>query len=108
VAELHDGIIRTWEVTPEEAGLPRTVDPAAFSGGNKTRNAAIFLDILAGREKGARLDLTLMNAGAGLFLGDKAASIAEGVELARELIRSGAALAKFEAFRVRTRTIEQH
>ena len=62
-------------------------------------SARILVDILQGREQGARTDLALLNAGAGLYLGDKASTIAEGVRLARELIAEGSPLRKLEELR---------
>lgn len=105
VAELSNGTITHWEVTPEEAGLERVTDPAAYSGGDKKVNARILLNILSGREEGARMNLALMNAGAGLLLAEKVGTIGDGVELARKLIRDGAALAKFHAFRDCSRNV---
>jgi anthranilate phosphoribosyltransferase len=106
VAELHQsGAVSTWELAPEAVGLPRTPDPRAYKGGDAKANAQILLDILTGREQGARMDLALLNAGAGLYVGGKAASVAEGVTMARGLVQSGAPLRTFERLRARTREL---
>jgi len=103
VAELdRSGALSTWEITPEAVGLRRTPDPRAYQGGDTKTNAQILLDILAGREQGPRMDLALMNAGAGLYVCGKAASVAEGVTMARGLVQSGAPLRTFQRFQAKT------
>ena len=96
VAELlPDGSVTEYEVTPEELGL-RTHPKEALQGGDPQENAAYTRRILTGEEGGARRDIVLLNAGAALYLADRAPDLAAGVELAAELIDSGAALAKLE------------
>ena len=60
--------------------------------------SAWALSALSGVEVGPRMDLALLNAGAGLYLGDRAPSIAAGVALARELIGQGLAAQKLDEF----------
>ena len=67
-------------------------------GGTPEENAAITRAILSGEERGAKRNAVLLNAGAALYLADLAQSIAEGVKLAAELIDSGKAAAKLDAF----------
>jgi anthranilate phosphoribosyltransferase len=98
-AELRDGAISERELLPEQVGLARTVDPGVYAGGDAQRNARVLVDILEGREQGPRMDLALLNAGAGLYLGDKAPTIADGVRLARRLIADGLPRRKLEEFR---------
>ncbi|KAB7739322.1 anthranilate phosphoribosyltransferase [Parvibaculum sedimenti] len=89
VAELNDGKIRTFEVTPEEAGLPRaTLED--LRGGDPAYNAAAIVALLDGAP-GAYRDIVLLNAAAALIVADKAATLAEGVKLAAGAIDSGAA-----------------
>ena len=59
-------------------------------------NANITKAILTGEEKGAKRDIVLLNAGATLYVGGVAESIAEGVKLAAETIDTGAAYKKLE------------
>lgn len=59
-------------------------------------NAKITKAILTGEEKGAKRDIVLLNAGATLYIGRVAESIAEGVKLAAETIDTGAAYKKLE------------
>ncbi len=89
VAELKDGKIRVFEVTPADAGLA----PAKLTdlkGGNAEVNAAAIRDVLAGKP-GPFRDVVLLNAAAALIVGGKAETLLEGVELAARSIDSGAA-----------------
>ena len=78
VAELKNGAVHTFEVTPEEAGLPRA-EPGALKGGDPAHNAEALLQILDGAQNAYR-DIALINAGAALIIAGKAASLKEGVE----------------------------
>jgi anthranilate phosphoribosyltransferase len=89
VAELKGGTVRTFEVTPDEAGLKRAT-LAQLKGGNATTNAAAIRELLAG-EPGPFRDIVLLNAAAALIVGGKAKTLAEGVERAERAIDTGAA-----------------
>jgi anthranilate phosphoribosyltransferase len=94
VAELKDGKITVFEVTPADAGLA----PAKLSdlkGGDAATNAAAIRDVLAG-QKGPFRDIVLLNAGAALIVGGKAANLIDGVALAAHSIESGAAVKALE------------
>ncbi|MBA4130889.1 MAG: anthranilate phosphoribosyltransferase [Hyphomicrobium sp.] len=94
VAELRGGAVTTFEVSPEDAGLPRA-SIADLRGGDAAANAAALRDVLGGA-KGAYRDIVLMNAGAALVVGGKAADLRDGVGLAAAAIDSGAARAALE------------
>lgn len=94
VAELKSGAVTTFEVTPEDAGLPRA-SIADLQGGDAAANASALRDVLAGAQ-GAYRDIVLMNAGAALVVGGKASTLREGVALAAGAIDSGAARAALE------------
>ena len=94
VSEFKDGWFRTTEITPEEFGFERC-KREDLRGGTPAENAEITRAILAG-EKGHRRNAVLMNAGAALYIGDKAESIADGIKLAAEIIDSGKAAAILE------------
>ena len=94
VCEFNNGEFKTYEISPEDFGLSLR-SKAEIVGGTPEENAAITLDVLSGK-KGAKRDAVLMNSGAGLYIGGKAKSLAEGVEMAAQLIDSGAAKAKLE------------
>lgn len=89
VAELKDGMVRTFEVTPADAGLL----PAKLSellGGDAEFNAAAIRDVLAGKQ-GPFRDIVLLNTAAALIIGGKVQTLPEGVEVASAAIASGAA-----------------
>ena len=89
VAELKDGKIRTFEVTPEDAGLPRT-KPGALKGGDAADNAKALLDVLKG-QKGPFRDVSILNAAAALIVAGKVKTLKEGAALAAKSIDSGEA-----------------
>ncbi len=88
-AEWRDGALRTFTVTPEAAGVPRT-ELAALRGGDPVHNAAALREVLDGRP-GAYRDVTLLNAAAAFIVAGHADDLAEGVALGRASIDSGAA-----------------
>lgn len=69
-----------------------------LKGSTPEANADITRNILNGTDKGPKRNTVLMNAGAALYIMDKAASIEEGVKMAQELIDSGKALKAMEKF----------
>jgi anthranilate phosphoribosyltransferase len=89
VAELKDGKVSSFEVRPEDAGLPRAT-LADLKGGDATANAAAIREVLAG-EPGAFRDIVLLNAGAALIVGGKAATLREAAERAARSLDTGAA-----------------
>ncbi len=89
VAELKDGRIDTFEVTPEAAGLPRaSLDQ--LKGGDPQTNAAMLREVLNGRPGPIR-DVVLYNAAAALIVADRVRDLKEGVALAGSSIDSGRA-----------------
>lgn len=90
VCEIRDGWFRTFVLTPEEFGFER-YSKEDLKGGTPKENAEITLAILKG-EKGPKRNAVLLNAGAALYIGEKADSIKAGIALAEELIDSGKAL----------------
>lgn len=96
VCEIKDGTLHNYEIKPEDFGLSRC-KKEDLAGGNPKENAAITLAILNG-EKGAKRDAVLLNAGAALYIGEKAKSIQEGINLAARLIDSKKALKVLEDF----------
>ena len=96
VCEIKDGSLHTYEIKPEDFGLSRC-KKEDLTGGDPKENAAITLSILNG-EKGAKRDAVLLNAGAALYIGEKAKSMQEGINLAARLIDSKKALKVLEDF----------
>ena len=97
VCEFRDGWFRRYDIKPEDYGLKRC-QKSDIIGGEPAENAQVTLDILQGKQ-GPKTDIVLLNAGAAIYLGGKADSIAQGIEQARALIESGAALQKLEDFK---------
>jgi len=95
IAELREGTVRTYEITPEEFGMNRgTLDE--ISGGDAAANASIIRDILAGK-KSPRKDVVLLNAAATLLAAGKVDHLADALPLASKSIDSGAASEKLQA-----------
>ncbi|MGB6085148.1 anthranilate phosphoribosyltransferase [Parvibaculum sp.] len=91
VAELRNGNIRVFAVTPEDAGLKRaTIED--LKGGNPAENAAAIHRLLDG-EPSAYRDIVLINTAAALIVSGKVTNLKEGVALAAKAIDSGAAKA---------------
>ncbi|BBK37312.1 anthranilate phosphoribosyltransferase [Allostella sp. ATCC 35155] len=94
VAELRDGAIRTFEVTPEEAGIFRA-RPSDLRGGDPETNAEAMRAMLGGAP-GAFRDIVLYNAAATLIIAGRADTLPDGVKIASQAIDSGAALTTLE------------
>lgn len=94
VGEVRDGQVHTYEVTPEEFGLPRaTLEDIA--GGDAALNASLIREVLAGK-RSARRDVVLLNAGAALVAAGRADHLRDAIPLAAQAIDSGAAAAKLQ------------
>ncbi|WP_066188334.1 MULTISPECIES: anthranilate phosphoribosyltransferase [Gracilibacillus] len=91
---LNHGQIEKFTLHPEETGLP-VIDNDLIKGGDAKDNAVILRQVLEGK-KGPHRDTVLLNAGLGIFANGTAETVKQGIELARESIDSGAALAKLE------------
>ena len=95
IAEVREGNVRTYEVTPEEFGIKRA-SLEDISGGDAEANAAIIREILTGK-KSPRRDVVLLNAAAALVAAGKAEHLGDALPLAAQSIDSGAAAAKLDA-----------
>ena len=89
VAQLKDGKIRTFDITPEDAGLPRA-KPEALRGGDADHNATALLDVLRGK-RGPFRDVAVLNAAAALIVAGKAKDLKDGAAIATKAIDSGEA-----------------
>ena len=95
IAEARDGIVRTYEVVPEEFGMKcSTLED--ISGGDAAENAVIVREVLSGK-KSPRRDVVLLNSAAALVAARHADHLAQALPLAAESIDSGAAAAKLAA-----------
>jgi anthranilate phosphoribosyltransferase len=97
VMELKDGKYTKYEITPEQFGFTRC-SKADLVGGDGVENAKISTQILKGELTGAKADAVIFNAGAGIYLMNGAASIEEGIKIAKETIASGKAYEKLQEF----------
>lgn len=95
VCELRGKKIIKYSITPEEFGLKR-YPKEDIVGGTPAENAQITLNILSGKEHGAKRDIVLLNSACAIYCTGAASSIEEGLEMARDSIDSGKALAKLE------------
>lgn len=95
VADVKDGKIEYKELTPEDFGLKRCrIEDIA--GGTPEENAATIRRIFSGEDTGPRRDYLALNAGGALYTAGKAETLRDGVQLAFELIDSGAAQRKLD------------
>ncbi|MDR6659576.1 MULTISPECIES: anthranilate phosphoribosyltransferase [Tardiphaga] len=94
VAALENGNIRSFEISPEDAGLPRT-GPDSLKGGDAQENAASLQAVLDGKPSAFR-DVALLNAAAALIVAGKVKDVKEGVALGQKSLDSGAALEKLK------------
>ena len=102
--QLKDGTVRTYEINPADYGF-QPGSMADYAGGTPAENAAITLRILQGQEQGPKRDIVLLNAGAALYVGNKAESIEAGIQLAKEMIDSGKALQKLQQLVAETKEL---
>jgi anthranilate phosphoribosyltransferase len=95
VAEVRDGQVRTYEVTPEEFGLKRA-PIESISGGDAAENARIIQEVLSGKKSPCR-DVVLLNAAATLVAAGRANLLSEAMPMAAKSIDSGTARSKLES-----------
>ena len=74
IAEYKDGHVSTYEIKPTDFGI-KLASLNEIKGGSPEDNAKITLDVLNGKEKGAKRNVVLLNAGAAIYVAGKAASI---------------------------------
>jgi anthranilate phosphoribosyltransferase len=94
VAALENGTIRTFEVSPDEADLPRC-SHEGLKGGDATANAVALMSVLDGMPSPYR-DVALLNAAAALLVAGRAKTLREGVAIGRDSLDSGAAAARLK------------
>ncbi|MBK9369240.1 MAG: anthranilate phosphoribosyltransferase [Deltaproteobacteria bacterium] len=87
VAELRDGVVRIYTLSPEELGLQRA-PIGALAGGDAAHNAGILRSVFDGK-KGPQADGVALSAGAALYVAGVAESVREGVALAQAALKDG-------------------
>lgn len=97
ICEFNQDEYKTYTIKPEDFGMT-SCKKEDLVGGSPEENAAITLAVLNG-EQGPKRNAVLLNAGAALYIGGAADSLADGIRLAAELIDSGKALQKLEEFK---------
>jgi anthranilate phosphoribosyltransferase len=100
VGELKDDTIREYEIHPEDFGLAMASN-RTLRVDTPEQSKALLHSVL-GNEPGAARDIVIFNAGAGLYAANVAATITEGIAMARSAIENGKALAKLRQFVERT------
>lgn len=94
VCEWKEGKFSEYEITPEQFGF-RRIPSSEIKGGTAQQNGKIALRVLNG-EKNSFRDLVALNAGAAVYVADRAESIQQGIQLAQHSLDSGKALEKLE------------
>jgi anthranilate phosphoribosyltransferase len=96
VSQYTDGTVRTYELDPLDYHL-KTAHISELMGGEAETNAKILRGVLSGEIDSAKHDVVLLNAAAALIAAGKVTRFEDGIALARQVIDSGAALAKLDA-----------
>jgi anthranilate phosphoribosyltransferase len=95
VAELREGKVQTYRITPDEFGIQRCA-PEELRGGDAAHNADIIRRILAGEATRAQMDIALLNAAAAIYVAGCVPDIRQALDVARESVSSGQAAGKLE------------
>jgi anthranilate phosphoribosyltransferase len=95
IGEVREGQVHTYEITPEEFGLPRA-NLDAISGGDAQLNAQLIREVLDGK-KSARRNVVLLNAAAALVAAGRADHLRDALPQAEKAVDSGGAAARLQA-----------
>jgi anthranilate phosphoribosyltransferase len=106
VAELKEGKVLTYSITPEEFGLQRAslTELAADSA----KDSLMMIKSVLSNQPGAPLDIVLLNAGAAIYAANLSDTLSAGIQRARDAIASGKALAKLDALIQTSKKLSQH
>ncbi len=104
VAEIKDGSIDYYSITPEQFGMKRCI-LEDVKGGSPEYNAQIIRDIFSGKEKGPKRDILLLNSAAAFLVADKVSSMEEGLVMAQETLDSGRAMTKLDKIITKSREL---
>ncbi|NOR71881.1 MAG: anthranilate phosphoribosyltransferase [Methylomarinum sp.] len=95
IAELKDGVVSSYQVTPEQFGLQRaSLDSLAV---DDAKSSLVMLKSVLNNQSGAAKDIVVLNAGAAIYAANLTDTLESGVKKALQVIESGAALEKFNA-----------
>ena len=95
IRELRRNEVISYEITPEELGLSRC-KPNDIITGTPEANAVMIRDVFSGKNKGPRRQAILLNAAGAIMIGEKAETLKEGIQLAKEILDSGKAQDKLK------------
>ena len=96
VAELKNGSVKTYTISPDQFGVPsHAMDQVTVA--NPDESLAVIRSVFEGVQSAASA-ITAMNAGAAIYVAGLADDLADGIGRARELIRSGVAVARFDNY----------
>lgn len=95
IAEVKNGNIHMFEVSPEDFGMKRCAIED-IAGDTPEYNADVIRRIFSREDQGPRRDMVVLNAAGSLLVADKVRTLQEGVQVAKEVIDSGRAVAKLE------------
>ena len=105
ICEIKDAKLIKYELDPRDYGMELT-DLSEVVGGTAKENAQITLDVLSGKDRGARRNIVLLNAACALVVAGVAENAGDGIEKAAMSIDSGAALEKLEELKRMTNQFE--
>ncbi len=105
VCEVNGEYINSFFLNPRQLDLP-LCDPSALKGGSIEENAKIALDILSGKERGAKRNMVLLNAAACIYMSNSNQTLRECVKIAEDIIDSGKALNKLNEFIKQSNEVE--
>ncbi|KRG69592.1 anthranilate phosphoribosyltransferase [Pseudoxanthomonas dokdonensis] len=103
VGELRDGVVREYELHPEDFGIAMSAS-RNLKVADAAESKAMLLDVLDNKP-GPALDIVAFNAGAALYVAGVADDIAEGIARARAVLADGSARAQLDAFIATTRAL---
>jgi anthranilate phosphoribosyltransferase len=95
IAELKDGEVSCYKITPEQFGFQRA--PLAELAVEGAASSLVMVKSVLDNKASAATDIVILNAGAAIYAANITATLADGIEKARQVIASGQARAKFEA-----------
>ena len=107
IAELRDGIVKTYQFDPAQFGINKHKLEDLKGGKDSVENANIVLSVLSGEEKEAKRDITLLNSAAAILVSGKVDDFNTAIEIATESIDSGKALKKLEELKEFTNSRNQ-
>jgi len=95
IAELNDGLVSTYRISPEQFGLKRaSLETLAVDG---PKSSLAILQAVLNNQSGAAKDIVALNAGAAIYAANLTTTLESGIKRAQEVIENGTALAKFDA-----------